>query len=360
MATLSLSGISTAMSVVLQDRLQDQFRKDVILPNLLRVTTGAGQNVSWTVKTDGRTAGGPYAEGADMADGDFDSHVRHTASLNWAQYRKGAKVSGLAKAVAASIGGTTHYSGLSDLLAEEIDDALIELGVDFGGDLYAGNHAASPVELAGAALGISATDDNFAGIDTGLHPSWLANVGTSFALADTAFKDIRDQLFRPVRNATGRDPHFVTVPGNVYDVLRNRFQDNAETLQQIRTFAGNVIGIEQMAGARAISLDGVPFIEDRFCTANTMYAWNADMVEIVQLPADVNTSREAVMQAMLDFDIPVTEQDVVARLSQRAGRLTPVIHMLGSTGDNVKAFVKLYAQMKWKRRNAFAKVAVTV
>lgn len=359
MATLSLSGISTVMSVVLQDQLQQQFREDVILPNLLRITTGAGPNVAWSVKLDGRTAGGPYAEGADMADGDFDSHTRLQATLNWAQYRKGAKVSGLAKAVAASIGGTSHYAGLSDLLGEEIADAVRELGTDFGGDLYAGDHTATPTELAGAALGISATDDNFAGIDTGVNTSWLASVGTSFALADTTFELIRTNLFRPVRNATGRDPHFVTVPGNVFDVLRGKFSENAETLQQIRTFAGNVVGLEQMAGARAISLDGVPFIEDRHCTANTMYAWNADMVEIVQLPADVNTSQEAVMAAMLDFDIPVTEQDVVARLSQRGGRLTPVVQLLGSTGDNVKAFVKLYAQMKWKRRNAFAKVVVT-
>ena len=92
MATLTAAAITAAMSILLMEPNADQFRRDVVLLHLIGVKNGMGANVYWNPKFTGRSAGGAYSEGADMVDGDFDSHTRAQANLPWAQYRAGAKV----------------------------------------------------------------------------------------------------------------------------------------------------------------------------------------------------------------------------------------------------------------------------
>ena len=69
------------------------------------VEQGSGKACFWTAKFTGRTDAVGFVEGADMIAGDFDAEVREDATLSWAQYRKGAQVSGLAN---ASV-GTDQY-----------------------------------------------------------------------------------------------------------------------------------------------------------------------------------------------------------------------------------------------------------
>ena len=65
------------------------------------------------------------------------------------------------------------------------------------------------------------------------------------------------------------------------------------------------------------------------------------------------------MKALTGVEIPLDmlEQEIKAR--QAAGRLMPTIVALSRTGDAVKFMVKIYAQLKWKRRNAFGKLVLT-
>lgn len=356
MATLNRADLSDAMSLIYQDNLVDQFRRDIVLLNLLKVVPGRNDSCVWPVKFEGRTAGGAYAEGADMADQDFDSHTRVQGMLPWAQYRKGAKVSGLAQAVVGA--GGYAYSG--DVIDEELVDATDALAVEIGADLYAGNPGASPPELAGAALAIDGSAGTFAGIDSTTHGDWLAGEDTA-VLADLTPAVIRTKLFRPVKDATGMDPEFVTVPGAIMDALKEVLGEKAETIQQVRTNARGGVDIFAATGARAVSIDGVPFIEDRHCTAGTMYAWHSRFVEIRQVPA-VKNRRDpnrivAAIRQLTGVDMDVSE--VEARLRAGSGVLTPAIEFLAQTGDATKAMVKVYAQLAWKRRNAFAKLTVT-
>lgn len=355
----TLSDLSAVMSVAHQDRLMKQFSTEAVLLNLLPIEDGIGKNCAWDVKFDGRTAGGPYAEGAAKSDGDFDTHTRVNAVLSWAQYRKGAKVSGLAQAAAASIGGTPLYGGEMDAFLEELGDALEELAVELAGDLYAGNPAASPTELAGAALAVAAGSSAFAAIDPDDHPTWVAGVD-SVASGSLTFSALRTKLFRPVKNATRRLPDFCTCPGAIFDILLDKFEDTAETVSEIRTYGRGVVALERLAGARAISLDGVPFIEDPHCTTGYIYAWNSAMVKIRQLPPKGITMDPARMvRTFAELGIPLTEQDIVARLSERQGRIAPAIDLMGKSGDSDEAYVKWYGQLVWRRRNAFAKLQIT-
>jgi len=339
------------MSLVYQDRMVDQFRRDVVLLNLLEVKPGRNDTCTWPVKVAARTAGGPYTEGADLGANDIDSHDRLTGSLSWAQYRKGARVSGLALALAAA-------SGSDDPMIEEIMDALDELALDIGADAYAGNHAATPPELAGAALAIDDSDDNFAGIDTGVHTEWLAGEDT-LATASLSISNLRTKLHRPVRDAIGMDPEFVTCRGSVIDTLKDLFGEKADTIQEVRTNARGTVDIHAATGARAISIDGVPYIEDRHCTSGTLYAWHSKFVHIKQVPAKMPSVAQVASAMKMLTGVDVEVSDVEARLRSGAGKLVPTIEFLAQNGDAYTAQVKAYLQFCWQRRQAFSKLALT-
>lgn len=356
MATLTRAALSAVLNLVYQDDIVDQFRRDVVLANLLTVRNGRNDACTWPVKFRGRSAGGAYAEGADMEDEDFDSHDRKQAMLPWAQYRTGAKISGLAQAIASASGGGVS----ADVTDEELRDAIDELAILVGAGFYSGNPGASPVELAGAALAIDDNDGaNFAAIDPTDYGDWLASEET-LAAEDVSISNIRKLLFRPVKDAVGMDPEFVTCPGGVIDLLKDVLGEKAPTVQQVRTTRG-VIDITAATGMKAISIDGVPFIEDRHCTASTCYSWHSRYVEVRQVPAtkarvDPNTVIQA-LKALTGVDVSVDE--VEARLRANANAMVPTIEALAQTGDATKYQVKWYGQLAWKRRNAFSKLILT-
>lgn len=356
MATLSLSAISVAMSILLMDGLTKQFRQDIPLLHLLNIKTGAGKALFWNPKFDARSAGGAYAEGADMSDSDYDSHTRVQATLAWAAYRAGAKVSGLAEAVSASGG----YAGGASVFQEELEDAIDKVATDLGTDLYGGDPTAAPTELAGAATAIDSSG-TFASIDPTSYTGWAAGEN-AIATADLSIQNIREKLFRPVKDATGRRPDFVTLAGDIYDSVAALFDDKAE-VREI-SVGGNTVDIVQSFGGQGFYVDGVPFIEDRFATASTMYAWSSRFVEIVQLPAvKPNVDAAEVVAAIKQLTgVDVQVADVEARIRsmrENPGALIPFVEMLSQTGDAYKAQVKVYVQLKWKRRNAFSKLILT-
>jgi hypothetical protein len=356
MATTNLAAISAALSLILMDSNVKQFRRDCPILHMIPVEKGAGKVCVINAKVKGRTAAGAYSEGADMADGDFESDVRINGSLNWASYREGVKISGLASAVAASSGGT-HNAGDSDLWAEEMVDAIDSLADKLGEDIYAGDASASPVELAGAAQAIDDdTGTSFAGIDPATYSDWLGNE-TTFALASISVALLREKIFRPIKDATGRYPDVVTCSGAIFDQVVGLGDGN--TLMDIRVL-GNEIRLADL-GARAVMVDGVPFVEDRHCTSNTLYGWSMRDVCLKQLPsaitaANVKNVQQALKQ-LVGEEIPLS--DIESGLQRMRGQLTPTVEVLGQTGDAYKAQVKVYAQLKWRRRNSHVKCTVT-
>lgn len=357
MATLARADISAAMSLILQDPMVDQFRRDIVLLHLLTVkNNGRNDTLTWNPKFTGRTAGGPYAEGADMSDGDFDSHVRQKATLNWAEYRAGAKVSGLAM----SVSGAGGYAGVgSDLFDEELRDAIDKMAIDVGSDMYAGDPTASPVELAGAAIAIDSSG-TFAGLNSGTYTEWVSGENT-LATASLSFDELRSKLIRPVKDATGRDPDFVMCPGTVFDSIKALASDAGMNaiVNEVRV-NGVTIDITRAAGAYAVQVDGVPFIEDRHCTSSTLYAITASDVEVVQLPS-ITPARDparvaAAIKALTGVDTQPTEVEMRMR---RSGVVVPTIEFLAQTGDAYKAMCKVYLQLKWRTRRGHAKLTLT-
>lgn len=360
MATVSLAAFSAALSLIFMDRTTVQFRRDVVLPNLLAVKRDRNKTCTWNVKFDGRSAGGAYAEGADMADGDYDAHTRATASLNWAQYRKGAKVSGLAQAVAAASGGS-GAGDVSDIFLTEVEDAVHDLANDVSSHSYAGDPTASPTQLAGAAVAIDGTAGTFAGLASATYSDWLSAENT-LATAQLSEEKLRTLLHRPVRDATGHDPDFVTCNGTLFDRVRGLASERSDAVTTMVRGANGMVDIEKMMGARAVRVDGVPYIEDRHATASTFYAWSARHVEYRQVPAaNSSVSPNEVQQAVFNLtgvQVPLNEVEQGLRTMFGGGQIVPFIKLLGATGDSMKAMVHVYAQLAWKSRNGFAKLAL--
>jgi len=362
MATVSLAAISAALTLIFQDQTVAQFRQDVVLPNLLGVKRGRNDMCTWPAKFEGRTAGGAYGEGADMADGDFDSHDRTKASLNWASYRKGAKVSGLAQSIAAASGGT-GAGDLTDVLLEEVVDAVNDLAIDVSIHSYSGNPGASPVQLAGAALAIdSDTGSSFAGVDPATYSEWVSGENT-LPTAQLSESNLSKYLHRPVRDATGSDPDFVTCSGALFDKVRDLGRERGDPpVVMVRT-AGGMVDVRKHLGMRAVTVDGVPYIEDRHATANTFYAFSGRFVEYRQIPARGSSATpEEVRQAMFNLtgvDVPVHDIERGLRAMFGGQQIVPYVEVLGKTGDAFKVMVKVYLQLAWKRRNAFAKLTLT-
>jgi len=355
MATVSLSAISAVMNLIFGDAMADQIRRDVLLPNLLPVRTGRNSTMTWTAKFSNRSAGGAFAEGADMADADFDSHARVQASLAWAEYRTGAKVSGLSEAL-SRVNGSPSLD--PSLFSDEIRDAIDYLAVLVSSDSYAGNVAASPPELAGLATAVDSSG-TYAGIAPGTYSEWASAENTLAATALTVDK-IRENLIRPIIDNCGMYPQFLIAPGNVFDDVGALLGDKRQYIDEVQTIDGQTVNLKSRGGFRAIEIDGVPLIEDRHCTANTIYGFARDAVEYQQVPAVGPEQAGVVMQAVKALTGVTLEEDEVAMMLRASTqRLQPSIAMLGKTGDNVKAMVKVYAQLGVRYRNRCGKLTLT-
>lgn len=359
MATMSLSAFSAVLNLLFMDSTVDQFRRDSFLLNVLEAKPDTNAVCTWSVKMDARSAGGAYAEGADMGDSDFDSHVKVPATLNWAGYHAGSKISGRAMRVSAA-NGAASVNG--NVFREDISDAIDKVAMDLSADLYAGNPAASPVELAGAALAI---DDNtgvsFAGISPGTYGDWVATEDTTTAAALTK-QVIREKLLTPVKQASGYRPEFVTVPDDLWDQVMALADEGAHDVKEIR-INGQMVDVVAITGVTAVFIDGVPFVNDRHCTSGTMYAWNTRFVHLRYIPA---TAPSALNPAQLQEkikdltgkDVPIDEIEQRLRTARR--RLMPEIDILAKDGDNHKAEVRIgEVQVRWEKRNAFGKLTVT-
>lgn len=355
MATVDLSEVSASLSVLLQNPMQNMFRTDNTLLSMLPVEYGRGAVWDFDVKFNARSAGGAYAEGADMSASDFDAHSRKKGAINWAQYRTGARVSGL-----------TYANTGDNTLMDEIKDATVELMDILAGDVYAGDETGSPVELGGLARAIDATGA-YAGFNpaTSGQEAW-SSVEDTMALADISRETVYEALIRPVKDACGMMPDAVFCNGDILDALAATMEDGLLAIQHGRPF-GDGGPVRASAGVRFVNCHGVPWIEDKHATANTAYALNFRYISVRQVPSvaspdavsrvgyDTVAARVRELTGNPDITAAAIEQQVMARRNA----LIPEIEALSKNGDSISFMVKIYLQMLIKRRNAFGKLVFT-
>lgn len=351
---MQLSTISVVLNLIFGEAIETQFRRDALLPNLLPVEYESNSTCTWKAKFEGRNTAAPKAEGYTVQSGDYSTDTRLQASLAWAHYEAYWKVSGTAQRVAAANG----QQGENDLL-EEIRDAVEELAAKIGDHTYSGNVTDTPVEIEGLARAVDSTG-TYAGIAQSSYSGW-ASGENSIATADLSINNIRTKLFRPFKDATGRMPSIVTCNGTLFDAVVSLF-DEKTTIQvtTITTADGRQVDIGKL-GFRGIMVDGVPFIEDRHCTANTFYALDLSVLSYRQTPPTWTNMDPGQLQGMIK---QVTGQvvdvsEIAQMLAAAKKRLTFQVNALAKNGDASTGQLVIDLQLRLKRRNAAAKLVLT-
>lgn len=359
MAGITLSGLSAILNLMYGGGITATLRRDTVLPHLIPTVFEANPACQWQVKVGARNTAGPRAQGADASGGDYSTDTKLGATIAWAHYESFASITGTAQRIAAANPGFNAGIGGGGEFDREMADASDELAVAISEDSYSGDYTATPVEIAGLAAAIDSTG-TYAGIAQGSYSTW-ASGEASLATSALSVASLRQYLFRPVKNATGRKPSVVFCPGDVMDSIKS-LADNSGVLQNIVTPQMGVVNIANL-GFEGVMIDGVPFVEDRHCTSSTLYAVDLSQLEYVQVPPDWLNVDPGQLQGMLKElmgqNIPL-DQIASAINGVRTGRqLVAQVNALAKSGDSTKVQLVLDMQLRLRRRNAAAKLALT-
>lgn len=352
MAGVNLAAITAALNLKYSDPISEQFRRDVVLAALIEAEPEANSVCTWDVKFAARNTAGPKAEGYDVVAGDFSTDTRVQASLNWAHYEGYGSVTGTAQRIAAANG----RQGQQDKVGEELNDAVNELTVKVGQHTYSGNVTNTPVEIEGLARAIDSTG-TYAGLAQGTYADW-ASGENSITTASFSKAQIREKLFRPFRDNTGRNPSVVMTTGTVMDLIAALFDDVAEA--QYVVGPSGPIDIAKL-GFRGYIIEGVPFVEDRHCTASTLYALDLNMLRWRQVPPDWTSMDPGQLQGLLRELNGQQVEITMIQAAQAAARkrISFQINALAKSGDSTKFQLVSDFQLRLKRRNAASKLVLT-
>ena len=360
MATLVLADVSDALSQTFRNRITSQIMLLAIGLNLIPTVQSGGKNAAWTAKVSGRADAEGYAEGADMAAGDFDAEIRLDAVLPWAQYRKGAQLSGLAQAAANSNAqpGSILGDGRGDLFSDEIYDAVERMAMGMGRDIYSGVGSAQypliGLVTAVAAAGVYAT------IDPAVHTEWVSHV-VNVATADLSFAKLRT-FNTAIYKASGRQIDLYLTDPDTFDKIGELYGDSRRWVEglAISDGHGGTRKIKLVGGYRMLEFDGIAIAKDVLATANTIWGLNSKHIELKQLPAyksPMTLERFlGIVQGITGERLPLED---LGEMTASPGQLQPYVELLGKLGDSDRAMIKCYAQLCIDRRNAHGRLNLT-
>ena len=367
MAATNLADVSAALSLLYRPQLQSQINSVAVLPYLLPVVRGSGKVLSYTGEFSGAANATATAEGVALSAADADQEIEVPMTLPWAQYTKTSSATDLAQAAVASNFNPGSIGALgNDLLLGRLDRQTRRMALGVAQDLYTGDPNAVVTELAGADLAI-ASSGAFAGVDPVVNTEWAAHEGTS-ALAAISVDVVRD-FFTSIYLNSGYYPEFCTCNAAVFNAIRNLHNNFDATVDKIQLARGggdrgmSPRTAKVLSGMRAIEVDNVVIVLDKFATGQNLYAWNTMFVEMHDLPfAPVQSVLAQGKKGIVDLfrrlggnrhiDLP---QAAVEGMMARSAGITPFIKVLGDRGMSSEALIGVFAQVKWSRRNAFGK-----
>lgn len=370
MATTTLAAVAAALSLVYRSTMVSQINSVAVLPYLLPITRGEGKSCNWTVEFTGAANAGAVADGTGRSASDADAEVEYPAALSWALYDKVTSVGDLVQAATGSNFNPASAGAIrDDLLVGKAVKQARRLALGIAEDLYAGNETATPVELAGAARAIDSSG-TFAGIDPTTYTEWVSTEQTG-ALASMSFA-VFDAFVQAIYDASGEKPEFMTCPSNVWLKLKGLYTDYAPPfIREFQLSRGGgddgegVRAVKLSAGMDAFEINGIPIVVDKWATANTLYAWNTNYVEIQQvdeLQSILDQGADAVQElfrALADQSGIQIPREAIEGMMARTPGIRPHIKLLGDRGHSKEAVIRAFVQAAWKRRNTFGKYVTT-
>ena len=354
MAVLGTSGLTNVILSILQaERIVSQMNREVVALNLLDMGP-CGDPLSWDVKFRARTAAGTVAE-TDAAP-TATSHARVKATLNVGEYSDTAGVTGRAQAAAAMALNPLGIAGGVDLMADELNDAIINVSETLGNDFYAGTGATD--HMAGLAIQIDSSDDNFANVDTGIYTEWTSveDAGTLSALS---FAMLRTTITN-IRTLSGKRPNIALCKPDILDRIRGLFSTFPGYISEIPV---NGTARKLVSGARAVYCEDVWFVDDPRCTSNVIYFLNTDYIKLRFMPQFTSQTYapEQIAAEIKRLTGETIRAEEASMLVGRAlnGGIVPFIKRLGPTGNQENDQVIVYPQIQMLRRNTHGKLVLS-
>lgn len=352
---------SVIVSLLAFERINSHINRRVVLANLIPVKV-TGDPVSWPVKFRGRTAAAGVAQ-TDAAPA-TSQDLRKTATLSIGEYSDTASVTGRAQSAAALAPNPLGVANGSNLMLDEINDAIGNIAESIGSDVYAGD-GSSANPITGLALMIDSATTAYAGLQSSTYSEWTATESTGLVV-NLSFEMIRTWL-TAIHTLSGKRPGLIVTTPTLFDAVCSLFASYPTYVTEIMVpnGSGGMTKRALSSGSRAIYCEGAWLIEDPDCTSGTMYALQLEDLELCTMPhaefvaAGLNPSAVAAEFARVTGDT-ISAQEAAAMIQKAMnGGLIPYIKQLGATGNQDSKQLIVYAQLRTKRRNVHGKLTLT-
>lgn len=320
----TLALITASLALTFPDQMAMLVNRRSVVATTLPVRVGRNQTVAWVVEDDGAIAEN-HTDGADAAN--FGSDAPRTASLGYGLYRSNFRVTDLAEMAGAVSQSPTD---LNSPFAHSMFGGARKLLSTLNAAFYSGTGTGTTI--AGFAIGIDSAG-TYAGIDRGTYTNWQSyEVDASSAALTRA--QIQTDLATIMENC-GERPDVAYVKPATLNQIKSLFDSQRMYTKEVYTARGKTV---LDSSADVVVIDGCQFIEDKDCTANTIFYVNSNEVEIEVLPN------------VAGWGNPIQANDGVQALM--AGFYA---YELGRTGDSRKASIAAKIQLKVRNPRACGK-----
>jgi hypothetical protein len=334
MAVLAYTNITDVLVKMFEDRIAMCINRATVLPQLLPVSNGTGQNIQWVVRTGTATpSGAVIGDGTNVSV--FNSDTKSAAVLQYGIYHDAFGLTGLALAAAAAAGNPME---LAALFGEELEESVTRLASAIAVDLYTGATSGGIVGLVAANGGILATG-TYAGIVRGSVAQWAGNSLLNGGVARPLTFDLMREMRRTIYVASGLKPDLIVCSPVQHEKYGALFENERRYVQEVQ-LRGQTIKLD--GGYMALEFDGIPVIEDIHCPDDKMLFLNTSQCHLKQLPSAPDAINRAMGSAALHGT--VEEQYGVG-----SARFTTRIQPLAINGDKFQFSQYVYCQLQVKR-----------
>lgn len=346
MALLTAAALANVLTQQFAPRIQSQINNSCVLLSQLDVKEGAGQVIAFSARFPRSVLPAAFAEGDDVGETEFQSDTRVPATLPWARYRAGIKLSGLSEDVAASANGSPEE--VMNLFESELDDAIEHLTSKINKDLWSGAGTGNTIAgLVGG--GVLAATGSYAGLLQSTYSLWAAQVsangGTPRALTKTLVDGMETSLFNAAPSKSDliiASPDIAQKYESLFDAtIRQRPVNLSEGRADLA-----VMRLSDVPGDTGLSYKGIPVFRDKDAPAGTFSFLNRKYLHVKTLPMRNRQMADAVAE------------DKGRTLASEGTRipLHVKIEPLGKTGDSRKFQIVVTLQLVCTRRNGLGHI----
>lgn len=328
MATRDFADVSSVLAKLFLDDVTNNINRATVLPQLLDVRDGKGQNIQWAAKFGARAASATVAiaDGANVTT--FNKDAKVPAVLQYQPYHDAFEVTGLAVAAAAAAGNPDQ---LADLFSEDMKDSSERLAAGIADHLFTGTGSGQIHGLCAAAGPLSETGV-YAGIDRAVQTQWASNenaVGGPLTFA--AMRALR----RDIYNTSGKKPNLIICDATQHEKLGLLFGSERRYVDTVRLESRQ---IRLDGGYQVLEFDGIPVVEDVSCPSGQMLFLNTNYLHIMQLPDPASVMN----QSLGHVDLSGTPEE---QLGDGPMKIRARVNPLGRAGDKYSFQLISYLQL---------------